>query len=603
MEHRSAHSPDDPCHPTHMAPETPSLPDRRSFLTYFSALGLSSTLFPGVLWGKLQDQKSAASATAPAGTKDPAITKEMLREAAAVAGLSFTDAQLDAMLEGVNKNVSRYEGVRKVQLDNSVAPPLYFNPILPGMKIDRTKRPFRPSQPTHVARPANLEDAAFWPVTQLAELIRTKQVKSVELTKMYLARLKKYNPKLLCAVTITEDLALRQAREADREIAAGRYRGPLHGIPWGVKDLASAKGYPTTWGAAPFKNRVIDTDATVVARLTAAGAVLVAKLATGELALDDIWFAGQTKNPWDTTMGSQGSSAGPGSATSAGLVGFSVGTETGGSIVAPSAICGVTGLRPTFGRVSRHGLMTLSWSLDKTGPMCRSVEDCALVLAAINGPDDQDLAVRDVPFNWDANADIRKLRVGYLKSAFTNTRQTPQVDANDAAALEKIKSLGFQLIEVDLPQHADLDFLTIMWGEANAALRDPIELQPAQLVRQDRVVGQNTFRLLPAADYLNANRIRALLMQEMARIMSQVDVYVLPFDYGDYTPNPVAVLNSQVTNLTGHPCVALPHGFDEKGHPTSLSFIGQLYGDAEMLALAMAYQNATQWHQKHPNLK
>ena len=563
---------------------------RRSFLAYFSNLGLGSTLFPGVLWGKLQDQKS------------PPITKEMLRDAAAVAGLTFTDAQLTAMLDGVNKNISHWNDIRKVSLDNSIAPPLYFNPILPGMNIDRTKRPLRRSTPARVARPQNLDDVAFWPVTRLSELIRTKQVTSLELTQMYLARLKKYNPKLLCAVTITEELALRQADGADREIAAGHYRGPLHGIPWGVKDLAAVKGYPTTWGAAPFKNRVIDTDATVVSRLHEAGAVLIAKLATGELALDDIWFAGQTKNPWDLSMGSQGSSAGPGSATAAGLVGFSVGTETGGSIIAPSAICGVTGFRPTFGRVSRHGVMTLSWSLDKTGPMCRSAEDCALILAAINGPDGHDLAVQDVPFNWDANVDIQTLRVGYLKAAFENTRQTPQVDANDAAALEKIRSLGFKLIEVELPEYAGLDFPTVMWGEANAALHDPIETQPAELVRQDRVANQNAHRLLPAAEYINANRVRTLLMQEMARIMSQVDVYVLPFDYADYTPNPVATLNSAVTNLTGHPSVAVPHGFDEKHHPTSLTFIGNLYADAQMLALAMAYQGATTWHLQHPPL-
>jgi Asp-tRNA(Asn)/Glu-tRNA(Gln) amidotransferase A subunit family amidase len=330
--------------------------------------------------------------------------------------------------------------------------------------------------------------------------------------------------------------------------------------------------------------------------------VLIAKLATGELALDDIWFAGQTKNPWDLSMGSQGSSAGPGSATSAGMVGFSVGTETGGSIVAPSAICGVTGLRPTYGRVSRYGVMTLSWSLDKTGPMCRSVEDCALVLAAIQGPDDHDLAVQDIPFNWDADFDVRTLRVGYLKAAFSNTRQTPKVDANDAAAMEKFRSMGFNLIEIELPEHSKMDFTMVMYGEANAALRDPIETQPAGLVRQDRVLDQNDLRLLPAMEYINANRVRTILMHEMAEVMWKVDVYLVPFDYADYTPNPVATVNSAVTNLTGHPCVALPHGFDEKGHPTSLSFIGQLYGDAEMLALARAYQNATDWHLKHPVL-
>ena len=333
-----------------------------------------------------------------------------------------------------------------------------------------------------------------------------------------------------------------------------------------------------------------------------AGAVLIAKLSTGELALDDIWFGGQTKNPWDLSMGSQGSSAGPGSATAAGCVGFSMGTETHGSIIAPSAICGVTGLRPTFGRVSRHGIMALSWSCDKSGPMCRSVEDCALVLDAINGPDDLDLAVQDIPFNWDAQLDISKLRVGYLKAAFEDTRQTPQVNANDAAALQKIRSLGVNLIEITLPEHSNLYFSTIMFGEANAALHDPFETRPAELVRQDEVVAQNSHRLLPATEYVNANRVRTLLMQEMARLMEDVDVYIVPFDYGDYTPNPVASLNSSVTNLTGHPCVAVPHGFDEKGHPTSLTFIGKLYGDAEMLALARAYQEPTGWHLKHPSL-
>src|ERR1700730_10253676 len=566
-------------------------PDRRSFLGYFSALGLSSTLLPGVLWGKFREQKL------------PRVTKQMLRDAAAVAGVVFNDHQLDIMVEGVNKNLPHWDELRKTPLDNSVAPPLFFNPVVPGMKIDRIRRDFRASTSPHVARPRNVEDVAFWQMTQLAELIRTRQMSSVELTEMYLGRIKRLNPKLLCVVTVTEDLAMRQAREADKEIAAGRYRGPLHGIPWGVKDIIAAKDYPTTWGAAPFKTRIIDRDATVVSRLSAAGAVLVAKLTTGELALDDIWFGGQTKNPWDNSMGSQGSSAGPGSATAAGLVGFSVGTETGGSIVAPSAICGVTGIRPTFGRVSRYGVMTLSWSLDKTGPMCRSVEDCALVLNAIQGPDDHDLAVQDIPLNYDANFDVRKLRVGYLKASFKDTRQTPQVDANDAAALAKIRSLGFDLIEVELPPHANLDFPTIVYGEANAAVRDPMETEPGDLVRQDRVASQMSYRLLPATEYLNAQRVRTLLMQEMARVMSEVDVYLVPLDYADYTPNPIATMNNAVTNLTGQPCVALPNGFDEKGHPTSLTFIGKVYGEAEMLALARAYQNATDWHLKYPKLE
>jgi Asp-tRNA(Asn)/Glu-tRNA(Gln) amidotransferase A subunit family amidase len=569
--------------------------DRRSFLAYFSSLGLASTLFPGVLWARLSEGRTSEAAA-------PQLTKDMLRSAAAVAGLEFTDEQLDKMLKGVTENTVKLRDLRKIEIDNSIAPPLYFNPVLPGMKIDRTRRPFRASAPPRVQRPHNLEDVAFWPVTSLSVLIRTRQVTSVELTEMYLARARRHNPKLKCFVTITDDLALRQAHQADQEIAAGKYRGPLHGIPYGIKDLFAVKGYPTTWGAAPFKDRIIDVDATVVTRLREAGAVLIGKLATGELALDDIWFAGQTMNPWDTSMGSQGSSAGPGSATAGGLVGFSVGTETLGSILAPSAICGVTGLRPTFGRVSRYGAMALSWSMDKTGPMCRSVEDCALVLNAIQGADNLDLAAVDVPFNWDATLDVRKLRVAYLKAAFENTRQTPQVEANDRAALDKVRSLGIELAEFKLPDNPKLDPSAILNAEGIAALRDPMETHPADLARPDRIAGQNAYRLYPAADYVNANRARMLLMQEMDTLMAKIDVYLLPYDYADYTPNPVADRSTGITNLTGHPSVTLPHGFDEKGHPTGLTFIGKLFGEAQMLALAKAYQDSTGWHLKHPKL-
>ena len=581
--------------------------DRRSFLAYFSSLGLTSTLFPGVLWGKLTEARlsegNASEAPAPQLTAAaPQLTKDMLRSAAAVAGLEFTDEQLDKMLKGVTENTVKLRELRKIEIDNSIAPPLYFNPVLPGMKIDRTRRPFRASAPPRVQRPPNLQDVAFWPVTSLSELVRSRQVTSVELTEMYLARAKRYNPKLKCFVTITDDLALREARRADQEIAAGKYRGPLHGIPYGIKDLFAVKGYPTTWGAAPFKDRILDVDATVVTRLREAGAVLLGKLATGELALDDIWFAGQTMNPWDTSMGSQGSSAGPGSATAGGLVGFSIGTETLGSILAPSAICGVTGLRPTFGRVSRYGAMALSWSMDKTGPMCRSVEDCALVLNAIQGTDNLDLAAVDVPFNWDAALDVRKLRVAYLKAAFENTRQTPQVEANDRAALDKIRSLGIDLAEFKLPENPKLDPSAVLNAEGISALRDPVETHPDQLARPDRIASQNAYRLYSAADYVNANRARMLLMQEMDKLMAKIDVYLLPYDYGDYTPNPVADRSTGITNLTGHPSVTLPHGFDEKGHPTGLTFIGKLFGEAQMLALAKAYQDSTGWHLKHPKL-
>jgi Asp-tRNA(Asn)/Glu-tRNA(Gln) amidotransferase A subunit family amidase len=559
-------------------------------MSCFSGLGLASTLFPDALWARVQETGAAR------------ITKDMLVDAARVAGLTFSDRDLENMLEGVNQNRLGYERVRSVHLENSVAPPLYFNPVVPGMRIDRTRRPVRFSRPPRVTRPRNIEDVAFWPVTHLAELIRTKQVTSSELTEMYLARLQRYAARLKCVVTLTDALALRQARDADRETAAGRYRGPLHGMAWGVKDLLAAKGYPTTWGAAPFRARIIDEDATVVSRIEAAGGVLVAKLATGELAIDDVWFGGQTMNPWDPSMGSQGSSAGPGSATAAGLVGFSIGTETLGSILTPAAICGATGLRPTFGRVSRAGTMTLSWTLDKVGPICRSVEDCALVLAAIEGPDDKDLSVQDVPFNWDAELDVKKLRVGYLKKAFVDTRQTAQTNANDAAALEALRRLGITLVEVDLPEHAWLSPRAIQWSEANAALKDPYQTRPAEVIRQDRLTRFNSVRLFPATDYLEANRVRLLLMQEMDRMMRDVDVYVVPFDYADYTPNPIADANTAMTNLTGQPSIAVPHGFDEKGHPTSLTFVGRVFGEAEMLALARAFQDATGWHLKHPTL-
>jgi Asp-tRNA(Asn)/Glu-tRNA(Gln) amidotransferase A subunit family amidase len=563
--------------------------ERRRFLASLISVPLSA-------------RRAVRATVQPEAQGSSRITKEMLVQAARVADVSFTDSELDVMVDRVNANLRVLADLHAVPPDNSVAPPLYFNPVLPGMPIDRSSRPLRRRRDRGMRRPASSDEIAYLPVTGLAELIRTRRMTALELTRIYLDRLKQYGPRLQCVVTLTEDRAVRQAEQVDQEIASGRYRGLLHGIPWGVKDLFATKGYPTTWGAAPYKDRVIDLDATVVARLDAAGAVLVAKLATGELARDDIWFGGQTKNPWDLSMGSQGSSAGPASATAAGLVGFSIGTETLGSIVEPSGICGVTGLRPTFGRVSRHGVMALCWTLDKIGPICRSVEDCALVLAAIQGPDDHDLSVQSVPFNWDATADVRTLRVGYLKAAFENTRQTAQTDANDARALDTLRRLGVTPIEVRLPQRAEVPAVAILYAESNATLREPTRTDPDQLVQKDRAAAQNAFRLLPASDYLDANRARAVLMQDMARVMSDIDVYVTPFDYADYTPNPVATLNTSITNLTGQPCVVVPHGFNEKGQPTSLTFVGRVFGEAAMLTAALAFQQATDWHRQHPKL-
>jgi hypothetical protein len=360
-------------------------PRRRRFLAYFSSIGLSSTLLPGVLWARAQEQ--------PTGP----ITAAMLKDALAVAGLSAPEELQRRLVAGVNRNLQHYEEVRAMRLEMSTPPPFTFNPIVPGTKIDRTPKSFRASPPPQLRRPANLEDVAFWPVAHLAGLVKSRQVTSVELTGMYLQRLKRHNPALNCVVTLTEDLAMNQARVADREIAAGTYRGPLHGIPWGCKDIIAVPGYPTQWGAAELKGQMLDDEATVVRQLNAAGAVLLAKLSTGRLASGEQWFGGRTNNPWDPSEGSSGSSAGPACATAAGLVAFGIGTETIGSILSPASICGIAGLRPTFGRVSRHGVMTVSWTWDRVGPLCRTVEDCALVLRAITGPDEQDPSVVDLP--------------------------------------------------------------------------------------------------------------------------------------------------------------------------------------------------------------
>jgi len=559
--------------------------NRRAFLGFFSSIGLGSTLLPGVLWANLQEQNKMS------------ITTQMLAEAEKVAGLTFDGAERQLMLEGLQEYLEAYEQIRHVPIENSVPPALQFNPVLPGVSVERAGgKPVR-SKPGVVKRPKDLEDVAFWPVTKLSELVRSRQVTSVELTQMYLDRLKKYDPKLLCVVTLTEELALKQARQADAEIAAGNYRGPLHGIPWGAKDLLAVKGYKTTWGAMPYKDQVIDADATVVQRLEAAGAVLVAKLTLGALAWGDVWFGGTTKNPWNLEQGSSGSSAGPGSATAAGLVGFSIGSETWGSIVSPSTRCGVTGLRPTFGRVSRAGAMALSWSMDKLGPMCRSVEDCALVLDAIYGPDGQDPTVVDVPFGWNAHLDVTKLRVGYLKSAFEEERENKAWQAFDHASLEKLRSLGVKLVPMELPDYPVSALSFILSAEAAAAFDELTRSNRDDLmVRQIKDAWPNVFRqarMIPAVEYIQANRLRTKVMAAMQQLMTDIDVYVTPSFAGG---------NLLLTNLTGHPQVVLPNGFMENGSPTSISFVGKLFGEAETLAVAKAYQDATDFHLKHPAL-
>ena len=575
--------------------------DRRSFISYFSSIGLGTTLLPGILW-----------AHAARGAE---ITAETVACAEELAGLKFDEEQRKQMVDNL-KNLGRsITALHNVSLANSVPPSLTFNPVLPGMTLDRTRKPMVRSRVAPRAVPSNLEDLAFLPVTELSELVRTRKVTSTQLTRMYLDRLKRYDPLLQCVVTLTERRALEQAKAADAEIGRGRYRGPLHGIPWGAKDLLAVKDYPTTWGTPPYKTQILPGDATVVQRLDAAGAVLVAKLTLGELAQGDIWFGGTTKNPWKADWGSSGSSAGPASATAAGLVGFTIGSETLGSISSPSTRCGVTGLRPTFGRVPRTGAMALSWTMDKLGPICRSVEDCALVLNAIYGPDGHDLSVHDAAFNFNAATKLSSLRIGYTKKYFdlpekdTVEGRLQTVHATkrfDDAALDVLRTLGANLIPVELPDFPYNAMRMMLTVEAAAAFDELTRSgRDKELVQQGPFAWPNTFRsarFTPAVEYVNASRVRTLAMEAWAKLFQTVDVIVTPtFASG----------NSQLTatNLTGHPAVILPNGFrdyDEKDTtqvPVSLTFLGNLFQEGTLLAVANAYQRATPFHLRYPVMK
>jgi len=526
------------------------------------------------------------------GGKD--VSQRDIKAAAKTIGIDFTAGEIKLMAEDVKENLDSYLALRKFPLDNGVPPAIYFNPIPPDLKIEISAGPKVELKLPEVKAPTDIEDLAFAPVTVLASLIKSRQVTSVQLTEMYLKRLKQYGPKLFCLITLTEESALAQARKADLEIAAGNYKGPLHGIPWGAKDLLATKGIKTTWGSPPYKDQVPTVDAAVVKRLEEAGAVLVAKLSVGELAWGDVWTEGKTRNPWDTEQGSSGSSAGPAAATSAGLVGFAIGTETWGSIVSPSTRCGVTGLRPTFGRVSRYGCMALSWSMDKIGPICRTVEDCALVFNAIYGSDGKDLAVKDFPFTWDPSVDIKTLRIGYLAREFEKDYDNKKYDT---AALETLRSLGVTLKPVELPDFPVNSLSFILSAEAAAAFDELTRSGRDDLmVRQERQAWPNVFRhsrLIPAVDYIQANRFRTELMQKMALLFKDIDVYISPTNGGD---------NLLLTNLTGHPCVVTPNGFDEKNHPVSITFIGNLFDEAKTLVVAKAYQDAAGFHLKHPGL-
>ncbi len=555
---------------------------RRHFLSLLGSFGVSAAVAER-LWAAAQRRP---------------LTADSLACALEVAGLEFSEEQQELMLRGVDELREKFQALRRVPLPNGVAPALKFRLPAPPPAPAPRRRGRRPGPAPR--RPADFEALAFLSVAELSALLRTRQVRAQELAELYLDRLRRLDEKLHCVVTLTPNRALEQARRADRELAAGRWRGPLHGIPWGAKDLLAVRGYPTTWGAGPYRTQVIDEDATVVRRLDAAGAVLVAKLTLGELAMGDVWFGGTTKNPWKLEQGSSGSSAGPAAAVAAGLVGFAVGSETRGSILSPCTRCGATGLRPTFGTVPRTGAMALAWSMDKLGPIARSAEDCAVVFDALRGPDGRDDTVVEAPFVWDGEADVRRLKVGYLAPLFEREGgkdEDHEWRTHEREALEVLRRLGVELRPIELPD-LPIDALSfILTAEAAAAFDELTRSgRDAELVRQDERAWPNLFRqarTIPAVEYIQANRVRRLAMQQMDRILSGLDAYVSP-TYGG--------ANLLLTNLTGHPAVVLPIGFRADGTPTSITFCGNLFREDAALALAHAFQRATDFHRRRPPL-
>ena len=630
--------------------------DRRAFLSACSAAGVSSALFPGVLYGL------AAQAQETNPNYVFKVTPELIDEAARVAGVGpFSDVQKKMMMDGLADQRGSVEAIRRLKIPYSVGPAFVFHPQKAAKKFaaseefargDATKvdwsKAANISHPVTLPnRPQQIEDVAFASVSELGSLLKNRVITSVELTKMYLERLKRYDAKLHFVVTLTEERALKQAAEADAEIAAGKYRGPLHGIPWGAKDLLAVKGYPTTWGAGGFEKQVIDEDATVVERLDAAGAVLVAKLTLGALAMGDKWFGGQTRNPWNPKQGSSGSSAGPASAVAAGCVGFAIGSETLGSISSPSTRCGTSGLRPSFGLVPRTGAMALSWTMDKLGPICRSAEDCAVVLEAIAGPDGKDTSVYPAGLDWHAAGGWKTLRVGYFKSAFDEPKAFKPEEAKagenaeekkkreernadgaayharnlydrkyDLAALDKLRAMGVALIPVELPELPYGAMTPMLEAEAAAAFDELTRGGGDKLLTEQSAEDwPNIFRVArfyPAVEYIQAARARTLAVEQVSALFEQMDVIVTPTGGGQQLT---------ATNLTGHPALIVPNGLrgadaprppkeDDgesdniggPGTPVSITFLAGLYEDAKLAAFGRAYQEATGFHLAHPKL-
>jgi Asp-tRNA(Asn)/Glu-tRNA(Gln) amidotransferase A subunit family amidase len=529
-------------------------------------------------------------------TAQDSLTINDIPAAERVAGLQFKPAERDSLFADVKNTMKEFNKMRQYPLDNNVPLSTWQTPVLPGMKFNTKQNPVTWNIPANTLLPENKNELAFYSILQLASLIKSKKISSVELTRFFIERLKKFGDTLHCVISITEDIAMQQAAQADKEIAIGKYRGPLHGIPYGLKDLFAVKGTKTTWGAAPYQNQTIDEDAYVYTKLKEAGAVLIAKFTLGALAMGDYWYGGRTRNPWNLKRGSSGSSAGSTAATVAGLVPFAIGTETWGSIISPSTNCGATGLRPTFGSISRSGAMALSYSLDKAGPICRSAEDAAVVFNYIHGTDGKDQAAVNMPFNYTGKVDVSKLKIAYAKQYF-NARDTL---GNELKVLDVYRKLGAKLIAVDFPDSGvyRFDIMSIIISAECAAQFDDFTRSELDdmMTRQGKNDWPNQFRsarFIPAVEYINAYRHRYLLMQQVNAVLSRYDVFICP----TYGGNQVAI-----TNLTGHPALCFPTGFNKNKLPTNITLIGKLYSEAALLAFAKAFQDATGFEEEHPEM-
>ena len=521
------------------------------------------------------------------------VSTAQIEIAEKMAGLHFTPVKRDSMASVLSDRIKTYNYLHAQNFTNDMPLPLWFNPVLPGMTVLHKQLPVQFNIPDQVLLPTDRNQLAFYSIPQLASLIKHKKISSEQLTRFYIDRLKKFGPGLHCVIELTEDLAISQAKKADAEIAAGKYRGPLHGIPYGIKDLFAVEGTHTTWGTPPYKNQVIHQTAFVARQLQDAGAILVAKLSLGELAEDDVWFGGLTRNPWDSTKGSGGSSAGSSSATAAGLVPFAIGTETYGSIVDPAMRCGVTGLRPTYGSVARTGGMTLAWSSDKIGPICRSAEDAAIVFYFIHGADQEDASSISRSFNYSGSVDIKKLKVAYI----SNYIDTLPANSPEKQTLAVLKEMGVQLVPLFFPDslHGD-EILSLIICAESAAAFDLLTRSSAddEMVQQNKDRWPNTFRaarFVPAVEYLNACRLRYQIMKKMDPLIDKYDVIITPPETCDQLA---------ITNLTGNPSITLPNGFLPNGMPSGITFIGKHFGEADLLAFAKVYQERTGFQLKHP---